>query len=58
VSHFSPYSWEEVQVFTLDAEDSWCKKMVTVKILQSLVGQCEAFTLVVPDAKLYTKEMN
>ena len=34
------------------------KPLVTVKTLQRLVGKCVSFSLVVPAAKLFTREMN
>ena len=34
------------------------KPFVTVKILQRLAGKCVLFSLVVPAAKLFTREMN
>ena len=33
-------------------------KTVTIKTLQRLVGKCVSFSLVVPEARLFTKEMN
>ena len=33
-------------------------KTITIKTLQRLVGKCVSFSLVVPEARFFTKEMN
>ena len=51
---------------TLEKEDKFLNlireflnaKTITIKTLQRLVGKCVSFSLVVPGARLFTKEMN
>ena len=53
--HLKP---EKKQSFLVLVKDVLGKPFVTVKTLQRLAGKCVSFSLVVPAAKLFTREMN
>ena len=55
VFHLKP---EKRQSFLALVKDVLKKPFVTVKTLQRLAGKCVSFSLVVPAAKLFTREMN
>ena len=55
VFHLIP---KKTQSFLALVKDVHGKPLVTMKPLQRLVGKCVPFSLVVPAAKLFTREMN
>ena len=55
VFHLKP---EKRQSFLALVKDVLNKPFVTVKTLQRLAGKCVSFSLVVPAAKVFTREMN
>jgi hypothetical protein len=55
VFHFKP---EKKQRFLALVREVLAKPFVTVKTLQRLVGKCVPFSLVVPAARLFTRQMN
>ena len=49
---------DKIQQFSLLRENILSQKQVTIVTLQKLIGKCVSFSLVVPAAKLFTREMN